>query len=313
MIFTDADCSGYNIPGNVKVIPMTLEGIRKLAAPHLGFECSLKFPYKLCDYKTLNGLIFQDWLKGYDFWGHVDPDVIWGNLSKFITDDLLDRYSRLYKHGHFELYRNTPKVNSFALHELSYWNVSYKDIFRIDKNTGFCEAAITNHLFSNFAVDGGQYYSHDYADICLTRYQFVCIDDTKLKESVPAFRWKDGKIFGLSLNGEAGNDREYRYVHLPKRAMKFTPGLENEDSFMIIPNEFVKDHELTQEEIKALMTPDPEYERRIAAKYPPTTFAKKIKSFIFGSRHRKILYFKGLVNRLLGRKLLSVWNTPGSE
>ena len=155
MLFTDADLSGYNVPDNVKVIPMTLDGVKKLIAPHLDFEFSLETPYKLCDYKPLYGLIFQDWLKGYDFWGHVDPDIIWGKLDSFITDDLLDKYGRLYRRGHFTLYRNTPGVNSFALHKLPYWNISYRDIYRIDNYIGLDEQIIAEHLFSNFAVDGG--------------------------------------------------------------------------------------------------------------------------------------------------------------
>lgn len=32
MLFTDADLSGYNVPDNVKVIPMTLDDVRKLIA-----------------------------------------------------------------------------------------------------------------------------------------------------------------------------------------------------------------------------------------------------------------------------------------
>ena len=79
-------------------------------------------------------------------------------------------------------------------------------------------------------------------------------------EFVPAFRWKNGKLLGLSLNGETGNDKEYLYVHLQKRVMKFTPNLEHDNSFMIIPNEFVKDHGLTQEEIQEFIKPDPAYD-----------------------------------------------------
>ena len=155
MIFTDCDMSGYNVPENVRVIHLTFDGLKKLIAPHLDFAFVLGTPYKLCDYRPMFGLIFADWLKGYDFWGHVDPDIIWGNMSRFITDDLLDKYSKLYRNGHLVLYRNTPEVNSFALHKLPYWNIYYKDIYTNATNRGFDESVLAEHLFSNFTVAGG--------------------------------------------------------------------------------------------------------------------------------------------------------------
>ena len=103
---------------------------------------------------------------------------------------------------------------------------------------------------------------------------------------------------------------EYLYIHLQKRAMNFTPGIEDEDSFMIIPNEFVKDHELTQEEIVALMTPDPEY-KQAKISYAKPTIIRRIMRFIFKSRHEKIFYVKVLINKLLGRKLPSMWASRG--
>lgn len=98
--------------------------------------------------------------------------------------------------------------------------------------------------------------------------------------------------------------------------MKFTPGLEAEDSFMIIPNEFVRDHELTQEEITASMTPDPEYERMINVKYgwgqkmtviERMAVIERIKRFMSKNRSEKIFALKTRLNRLLGRKLSSIW------
>ena len=52
---------------------------------------------------------------------------------------------------------------------------------------------------------------------------------------------------------------EFIYVHLMKRKMEFTSGIEKESSFLIIPNKFVHDHELSPEEINIFTTPDPEY------------------------------------------------------
>ena len=154
MIFTDIDFSGYKVPENVKVIHMTFDSLKKLIALHLDFDFVLNEPYKLCDYKPMYGLIFQDWLKGYDFWGHVDADLIWGDMGKFISDELLDRYDRIYRWGHCTLYRNTEEIRRFVLHKLPDWNISYRDIYRCNKYIGLDEQGITLKLFGT-CTDGG--------------------------------------------------------------------------------------------------------------------------------------------------------------
>ena len=155
MIFTDIDMSGYNIPDNVHVHAMTLEQIRQRAAKHLDFEPVLNVPYKLCDYKPMYGLIFEDYIAGYDFWGHVDPDVIWGDIGSFVTDELMDRHDRISRWGHFNLYRNTEDIRRFILHKLPGWNISYRDILRTNTYIGLDEQGITARLFNIYAHGAG--------------------------------------------------------------------------------------------------------------------------------------------------------------
>ena len=102
---------------------------------------------------------------------------------------------------------------------------------------------------------------------------------------------------------------------MQKRPMIFTPGLENEDSFMIIPNEFVKDHALTQEEIEALMTPDPEYERAYMAKHRQQRrgILGRIRNFLTKSTPDKIITIKMRWNKLIGRKLHSRYTQSHAE
>ena len=155
MIFTDIDMSGYDIPHNVHVHSMTLEGIRKRAAKYLDFEPVLNTPYKLCDYRPMYGLIFEDYLSGYDFWGFCDCDLIWGDMSKFITDEMMDKYGRLYRNGHLQLLRNTEDVRYFTLNVLPGWNISYKDVYRVQRCIGIDEFALPENLFSTFTYWGG--------------------------------------------------------------------------------------------------------------------------------------------------------------
>ena len=134
---------------------MTLEEIRTRASRHIGFKAVLNFPYKLCDYRPIFGLIFEDYLSGYDFWGHVDPDVIYGDLGHFITDYLLNKYGRLFRRGHLTLYRNTDEINHFALHELPGFNISYRDVFSTNLSMHYDELSLAENLFSSFTDWGG--------------------------------------------------------------------------------------------------------------------------------------------------------------
>ncbi|MBR0151816.1 MAG: hypothetical protein IJP89_10700 [Synergistaceae bacterium] len=182
-------------------------------------------------------------------------------MSKFITPDVMDKYGRIYRLGHLQLFRNTDKVRTFALQKLPGWGLTCRDIFTAPEHMAFEEYVLTEKLFDEF-VGEEQYDSFDFADIFADFRQFIRAKLFRDRlETIPAFRWKEGKVYGLSVNGESGNDVEYLYLHLQKRKMKFTPGLENEDSFMIIPNEFVKDHELTQDEARQYMMPDSSYEK----------------------------------------------------
>ena len=118
-------------------------------------------------------------------------------------------------------------------------------------------------------------------------------------------------MFVLAIDGNPDRNVEFLYLHIQKRALKFTPGLENEDSFMLIPNEFVKDHELTQDEIQRLMTPDEEYaqewRKRIAKNRSLLT---RIRNFFVGDTAEKIFHIKARWNTLLGRSLVSRYDQP---
>ncbi len=107
-------------PPNVHFHSSTLQKVAELATEVLGFPVHLQRAYKLCDLKPAYGLMFRDLLKDYDFWGHCDPDILWGNIRKFMTSKLLDRYDILSsrKHalaGHFCIYRNEERINRICL------------------------------------------------------------------------------------------------------------------------------------------------------------------------------------------------------
>ena len=90
LIYTD-DRTNYKYPSNVEVVYTTFQKFREIVQKNFDFEIALSSPYKLCDYKPAYGDILKDKIKKYDYWGHCDIDLAFGNKRKFITDDILKK------------------------------------------------------------------------------------------------------------------------------------------------------------------------------------------------------------------------------
>jgi hypothetical protein len=113
------------LPNNIQLKKADIADFTHLASTKLGYTVALADPYKICDFRPAFGQIFEDFLKGFEFWGYSDMDIIYGNFSHFISVQQLDTYDiitsrREYAAGHFTLYRNNPLGNSL-----------YKNIFNI--------------------------------------------------------------------------------------------------------------------------------------------------------------------------------------
>jgi hypothetical protein len=76
-------------------------------------------PRKLCDVRPFYGLIHQEELKSYDFWGFGDIDLVYGDLSHFLSDKFFENYDFISADhdrcsGHFFLMRNTKENNELG-------------------------------------------------------------------------------------------------------------------------------------------------------------------------------------------------------
>lgn len=150
------DDTGYSKPvsTNVGFIYKTLTEINQLAREKLELPVQITTGYKLCDFKPTYGILFSEILKGYDFWGHGDIDVIYGNIRKFITKKVLKEHDLVsvrhdYVTGHFTLFRNTKKMN-----ELFKLSRDFQKVLISERNFCFDE---TNYMFEAFTL-GIPYY-----------------------------------------------------------------------------------------------------------------------------------------------------------
>lgn len=116
LVFSDAAWE-QALPSNVTIRKQSLEEFRELASEKMGFPVNVGTAYKVCDYKPVYGLIFSEYIEGYDFWGQCDIDVIFGDLRGFLQEEFLRSYDFInprhdYTAGCFMLFKNTEKMNN---------------------------------------------------------------------------------------------------------------------------------------------------------------------------------------------------------
>jgi len=144
IIITDNDDPIPDKPENVKIIPKMLDEIKVTASKKLGFAVNIEYPYKLCDFKPAYGFLFPEVVEGYNFWGHGDIDVVYGNIRDFMTEEILSCYDVIssrhdYVTGNFCLFRNDEQINTLFMQ-----SKDFKTVFSNPENYCFDEC---NFLF----------------------------------------------------------------------------------------------------------------------------------------------------------------------
>lgn len=111
LLFTDNEFN-FDYPSNVHIHDMSFEQFKAKLQTRFDFPLThLQSPYSLCDFKPAYGYCLQEYLDGYDFWGHCDCDLIFGDIRNILTDNILSRYDRILTRGHLTLYRNDFSTN----------------------------------------------------------------------------------------------------------------------------------------------------------------------------------------------------------
>lgn len=117
-ILTD-NTDDYHFPDNVHKMKTTMVEMKEAFSKAFGFEVALDRPYKLCDLKPSYGYVFPEIIKGYDFWGWCDVDLIFGNIRQFLTDEIFDKYDMISRWAHCTLIRNNEMNNKLFMTRLA--------------------------------------------------------------------------------------------------------------------------------------------------------------------------------------------------
>lgn len=244
LIFTD-DSTPYNYPGNVHVYYETFADMQKRVFDAFSFHPQLRKPYKLCDLKPMYGYLFKDYLKDYRFWGHCDCDLIFGKLNHFISDDLLDKYDKLFVLGHCAIYRNTEDNNKRFMLPLDGREL-YREVLSNDQAYTFDESFLPTNINRIYAQHGIPVYSQDCSGnvnakcsiIQITRYAADLGVYLSEKPVRAVYEWNHGVLTRKFYRMGALQVSEFMYLHFQRRKMRMSPCVVGMSRFQILPNSF---------------------------------------------------------------------------
>ncbi len=179
IFFTDRNTDEYDIPPNFRVIYSHLNDIENIARIKFQWDdLKIEQAYKLCDYKPAFGYLFSEYLDGFDFWGYCDIDVVFGDLKKFLTDDLLKKYDKIYSLGHFTLIRNTEECRTAFMRESEDSN-SWRKVFAVPSAKSFDEKSGINEKL--ISMRKKVYTSAEFADRSIFHKRFRTVTKTEMK------------------------------------------------------------------------------------------------------------------------------------
>lgn len=255
LIFTD-DRTVYAYPENVKVQYLSWDDMKDMIRSKIVCPIDIEQPYKLCDYKPAYGYLFEEYLTGYEYWGHCDTDLIWGRLSDFLSESILGRYDKIFDLGHCTLYRNTKKINTLFMLPLK-GRQRYREVYGSKKNFSFDEEyndSVNNICLEHgIALFQGSFAANTYtksSNFLLTRLNsdLVTYDIEKKSESV--FIWDHGELIRYIMKKGNLDIEKYMYIHFQSRPMKIKINLPLVGKqFKMIPNafEYVEVDEINKE------------------------------------------------------------------
>jgi len=116
------------LPPQVRRVEMTFDELRERAAARLSTEVSLHRNRNICDLRPAYGLIFEEFVRGYEYWGFGDEDVLYGDVDGMLgphLDGTVDIVSPGMngKSGHLTLVRNAPRTNELAMRDPAFKEV----------------------------------------------------------------------------------------------------------------------------------------------------------------------------------------------
>jgi hypothetical protein len=216
LLYTDCG-EPENKAENVRYVHLDFRDYKMLVRERLGIHFDPADPYKLCDLRPCLGQIHNREIGGFRFFGYGDIDVVYGNIRRFYTDDLLARADVISTHrerlaGHFAVLRNTEVIRR------AYECIpGYQELLEQVRHNNMDEGSFTAVLRSSEMGLRRPVLLPERFDRCRCRSLFIERYGTILSPrgwhdgtmNYPqCWLWRDGR-----LTNERDGQREFLYLH----------------------------------------------------------------------------------------------------
>lgn len=234
LLITDDDTE-YTLPDNVIRIMFTCEEFTKRVDERVIANPSIKAPYRLCDFRPMYGIIFNEELQQYSYWGYCDVDVVFGNINKFLSYEELFKYDAMFNGGHFSLIKNSESMNYLYQQKgsiFSYKTVATRDAtFAFDETTGIQRIARASNINAQFGIP---YIETE------SKYNQLRSRMDRVNPDYQAYYWENGNLFRVKSENGRVYYQEIAYIHLQKRKLELLDeSVVSSDSFWITPSGYV--------------------------------------------------------------------------
>lgn len=118
------------VPANVTFVPISREDYTQRIGDILGVRFRPQSMYKVCDLRPAFGILYEDEIAGYDYFGWGDIDVVYGNIralytGEVLTHNVISASDRICT-GHLTLLKNEPWLRA-AFRHIPHWRERLED------------------------------------------------------------------------------------------------------------------------------------------------------------------------------------------
>lgn len=250
LIYTDQKVDQFECLNakNIEFVTLSFDDLREKIQSKFDFKISLKTPYKLCDYRVAYGVIFEEELKEYDYWGFCDTDVLLGDIYQFLEEHSFFKndYARYGLLGHLQIFKNSQEVNQvFMSGQGLNYRLDYQNVFTVEQNFIFDEAEGIQKLFEKFGLN--QLQLSCFHDIDIRHFSFKRYSE---KEAQRYYFWSEKNgLESIEIKDEKLVVEHPLYAHFQKRTIE-CPDFNLVESFYVIPNKLVFGEKLSIREIE---------------------------------------------------------------
>lgn len=183
-------------PPNVHHTRLTVPGFNELAGRKLGVPVKFERAFKVCDFRPAFGVIFDEFLEGYDYWAWGDADLFFGDLQTglgrigFAGRDIVSVRSEFLS-GELTFLKNSDLVN-----QLFRQSRDWQKVFESKLGHNFCEAGhFKDRPIDSFTEVVIRAQVRDGLDLFLGDLGH---NDRKNPPHTLNLFWKEGKLWDLN-------------------------------------------------------------------------------------------------------------------